>query len=271
MRFTLEELELTTDMGSRIFLAFLLLFFKADARAQNRAIACPDSFLITPCTCTVSGDQVDMVCASLTSLQSLTDIFARTFPTNTLHSIEISRSTLGPLPNDVFKGKSFEVISFLNNRLTSFDNTGIFSSSNGRLTSLTVRQDTDNWNFQLSAIGQLTALTDLELSGYNMALLGSMTSQTLLSLTLRSDLLTAVPSFGALPSLQILNLDGSAIASLPSNLFNSFPSLKELYLGHNKLTSVPAGTLALSSGVATIDLSSNLIDDVQPGWISGDR
>ena len=256
-------------MGFHIFLALLLLFFKTDARANSRAVACPDSFLITPCTCTVSGDQIDMTCASLTSLKSLTDIFARTFPTNTLHSIQISGSSLGPLPNDVFQGKSFEIISLISNRYTSFDNTGIFSSSNGRLTSLTVRQDTDNWNFQLSAVSQFTALTDLELSGYNMALLGTITSQTLLSLTLRSDLLTAVPSIGALPSLQILNLDGSAIASLPSNMFNSFANLRELYLGHNKLTSVSAGTLALSSSITAVDLSSNLINDVQPGWISG--
>lgn len=257
-----------------IYPVFLMVLFKVEAHfasRQDKAIACPDAFLIAPCTCTVSGDQVDLSCSSLTSLQSLSDIFGRTFPTNTLHSIIISGSRLGPLPDDVFRGKSFEIINFLNNRYTSFDTTGIFSSSNGRLKSLTVRQDTDSWNFQLSAIGQFTVLTDLELSGYNMALLGTVTSQTLVSLTLRSDLFALIPSLGALPSLQVLNLDGSAIASVNLNLFSGFTNLRELYLGHNKLTSMPAGTLGLSNSIVTVDLSSNLIDQVESGWISGNK
>lgn len=257
----------------RIFslLSFLLLCglaAKTSARGV-KAVTCPDSFLITPCVCTANGDLLDMTCAGLTSLKSLTDIFARAFPSNSLHSISISGSQLGPLPNDVFNGKSFKIVSFLNNRYTSFDNAGIFTSSKSRLTSLTVRQDTDNWNFNYAILDGCTVLTELELSGYDMVLVGTLSSSSLASLTLRSDLLSALPSLGALPALSIFNLDGSTLASLDGNTFSSLNSLSELYLGHNKLESVAAGALSLSGPATLIDLSSNLIDTFQPGWITG--
>lgn len=234
-----------------------------------RAVACPDSFLITPCICTVNGDQLDMTCSGLTSLKSLTDIFARAFPTNTLHSISVSGSQLGPLPNDVFNGKSFEIINFLNNRLTSFVNTRIFSSSQSRLASLTVRQDTDDWTFDFANVQGYNLLSELELSGYNMVLAGTLSSSSLVSLTIRSDLLTTVPSLGSLPVLSLLNLDGASIDSLGGNSFSTLNSLSELYLGHNKLKSLVTGTLSLTGPVTLVDLSSNLIDTIQPGWITG--
>lgn len=253
------------------FFSVLLMFglaVQGSARSY-RAVACPDSFLITPCVCTVNGDQLDMSCSGLTSLKSLTDIFARTFPTNTLHSISISGSQLGPLPNDVFNGKSFEIISFFSNRLTSFDNTRIFSSSQSRLTSLTVRQDTDNWTFDVANIQGYNLLSNLELSGYDMVLAGTLSSSSLTSLTLRSDLMIAVPSLGSLPALSLLNLDGASIANLDGNSFTTLNSLSELYLGHNKLESLATGALFLTGPVTLVDLSSNLIDIIQVGWITG--
>ena len=236
---------------------------------RGRAVACPDSFLITPCVCTLNGQQIDMTCSGLTTLKSLTDIFARAFPTNTLHSIIIQSSTLGPLPNDVFNGKSFSIVSFLNNRLTSFDNTGIFSSSKSSLTSLSVRQDTDDWTFNFANLQGYNLLSELELSGYSMVLSGTLSSSSLTSLTLRSDLILGLPSLGTLPALSILNLDGSYISNLNGNSFSSLTSLSELYLGHNKLESLPTGALSLTGSVTQVDLSSNLIDIVQSNWITG--
>lgn len=236
---------------------------------NGRAIACPDSFLITPCVCILNGQQIDMTCAGLTSLRSLTDIFTRTFPTNVLHSIVIQSSTLGPLPNDVFNGKSFEIISFSNNRFTSFDNTGILSSSKSTLRSLTVRQDADDWTFSFANLQGYNLLTSLELSGYSMVLSGTLSSTSLTSLTLRSDLLVALPPLGTLPALALLNLDGSFIASLSGNSFSSLASLSQLYLGHNKIVSLSTGALSLTSGITQVDLSSNLIESVQPNWITG--
>ncbi|XP_057366749.1 oplophorus-luciferin 2-monooxygenase non-catalytic subunit-like [Daphnia carinata] len=253
-----------------VLLALLFCGLGAQGTPRNgRAIACPDSFLITPCVCTLNGQQIDMTCAGLTSLKSLTDIFARTFPTNVLHSIVIQSSTLGPLPNNVFNGKSFEIISFLNNRLTSFDNTGILSSSSSTLRSLTVRQDTDDWTFNFANVQGYNLLTSLELSGYSMVLSGTLSSSSLTSLTLRSDFLAALPPLGSLPALTLLNLDGSVITTLAGNSFASFASLSELYLGHNKIESLTSGLMSLAGSITQVDLSSNLIDTVQPNWITG--
>lgn len=255
---------------------FLLVLFICGFTAKGmafsvRAVACPDSFLITPCVCTLTDNQIDLTCAGLTSLKSLTDIFSRAFPTNDLHSIVISGSQLGPLPNDVFNGKSFEIVSFLNNRLTSFDNSGIFSSSQSRLTSLTVRQDTDDWFFNVANVQGYNLLLELELSGYKMTLQGTLSSSSLTSLTLRSDLLANLPSLGALPALSILNLDGSYIDNLDGNTFSTLTSLSELYLGHNKLIALSTGSLSLAGPTTLVDLSSNLIENLvqQAGWITG--
>jgi hypothetical protein len=169
----------------------------------------------------------------------------------------------------VFNGKSFEIISFLNNRLTSFDNTGIFTSSKSSLTSLSVRQDADDWTFNFANLQGYNLLAELELSGYSMALSGTLSSSSLASLTLRSDLLLGLPSLGTLPALSILNLDGSYISNLNGNSFSSFSSLSELYLGHNKIEALPTGALSLTGSVIQVDLSSNLIDSVQSNWITG--
>ena len=257
----------------KFFLLFALLLCSLTAgNARSfKAVACPDSFLITPCVCTLTVDQLDMSCSGLTSLQSLTDIFNRAFPTNDFRSIVISSSTLGPLPTNVFNGKSFETITFNNNRLTSFANTGIFSSSQTRLTSLAVRQDTDDWTFNFANVQGYSLLSELDLSGYKMVLSGTLSSTSLVSLTLRSDLLSAIPPLGSLPGLQILNLDGSTLSSLSGNTFSTLSNLVELYLGHNKLVSLPTGALSLTGTLTQVDLSSNLIDSVQPGWITGIR
>ena len=131
---------------------------------QYKAVQCPDSFLITPCVCTLTGSQIDFVCSNLASLQSLGDIFARTFPTNELNKITIKKSQLGALPNDVFKGKSFSVIEFVDNYQVSFESKTIFSSSKTFLTSLVVRQETDNWSFDLTNVDGFNLLNSLEVS-----------------------------------------------------------------------------------------------------------
>ena len=255
-----------------ILSVFFLYGFLAEGIAYSvKAVACPDSFLITPCVCTLTGSQLDMTCAGLTTLKSLTDIFARAFPTNDMHSIVISGSQLGPLPNDVFNGKSFEIIDFSNNRLTSFVNSGIFSSSQSRLTSLTVKQDTDDWTFNVANVQSCNLLAELELSGYRMTLQGTLSSTSLTSLTLRSDLQTSLPTLGALPALSILNLDGSTIDNLVGNTFSTLTKLAELYLGHNKIISLSTGLLSLTGPTTLVDLSSNLIENMvqQAGWITG--
>ena len=259
MRFySLLSLLLLCNLGSSRFV-----------QSGTRVGSCPSTTLISPCVCTQNGSSTDITCTGLTSLKSLTDIFARTFPSNNFNSITISGSQLGPLPNDVFNGKTFEIISFLNNGLTSFDNTRIFSSSKSVLQSFTVRQDEDDWTFNYANLQDFNSLKELELSGYNMVLSGTLTSSSLVSLTLRSDLLVAEPNLGALPSLSILNLDGSSIASVDGNSFGAISTLSELYLGHNKLESMLSGALGLTGPVTVVDLSSNLIDTFQPGWLTG--
>ena len=234
------------------------------------AAACPDAVLISPCVCKLTGDQVDMTCAGLLSLQSLSDIFGRTFPTTDMHSIIISGSKLGPLPSDVFKGKSFEMIQFTDNQLTSFDNPSIFSSSKTRLTSLILNQDADDWTFNFANVQGFDLLMSMQITGYNLLLSGTLSSTSLTQLFIQSDLITTLPSFGSLPNLSLLDLDGNTIETLPTNSFTGVNSLTEVYLGHNKLVSLPTGTLTLTSpAVSIVDLSSNLIDSFSTGWITG--
>ena len=250
-----------------IFQSLLLLFY---CFVNIEAASCPDAVLISPCACKLTGNQVDLTCTGILSLQSLSDIFGRTFPTTDMHSIIITESQLGPLPNDVFKGKSFETIKFSNNQLTSFVNPTIFSSSKARLTSLILDQDADDWTFNFANVQGFDLLTSMQIIGYNLLLSGTLSSTSLTELQIQSDLITSLPAFGSLPNLSLLDLDGNTIESLPVNTFSGMNSLTEVYIGHNKLVSLPAGTVTLTSPAITIvDLSSNLIEEFSAGWITG--
>lgn len=250
---------------SRMNFQALLFLFGVMAVAFGQPPACPSASVISPCTCVLNGNDVDITCASLSSLRALTDVFSRTFPTNTLHSVVVTRSDLGPLPDNVFNGKSFQKISFLENRLTTYTNAAIFSSSQARLTSLIVNQDTGTWNFNTANINDYNALTELELTGFNLTVSGAISSTSLTSLTLRSDFLTSFPTLGSLPALKILNMDGSAIESLSISL-TSLTSLNEVYFGHNKIKAL---AITVPRTVVLADFSTNLIETLQMNWIQG--
>lgn len=255
-----------------ILLLSVLMVCSAQAAVlhnSEKVAACPDSVLISPCVCILDGQNVNMTCTGLSSLQALSDIFARTFPTNELHSIVITGSRLDVMPSDVFKGKSFQVVSFLDNPMASFPNPGVFSSSAARLTSLTIDQDTETWAFNLANVQGYNALTFLRLTGYNMMPSGTLSSTVLNTLILRSDLINSVSALGSLPALSILSLDGSAIVNVPANSFSTLSSLTQLYLGHNKIVTLGTGALVVSNRMTVVDLSSNLISGVNPGWITG--
>lgn len=232
---------------------------------------CPSSLLISPCSCSLKDGQLpSMACNDISSLKSLSDIFSAKFPTNELNEIVISDSQLGPLPNDVFRGKSFRTVYFSMNRHTSFKNKNIFSSSQQQLTNLTIIQETDSWTFDFENVAGLSKLSYLKLIGDDVRFTGTMKSPTLEALTLVSYSLKEFPKLGDLPSLQTLDLDANAIAAVPANAFASMPKLTNLYLGHNKLVSLGSSALVFTSAMTTVDLSGNLISTLQVGWISGD-
>lgn len=253
-------------MYQKRFYSALVLVFGLSATYSQ----CPSSFLITPCSCSLKEGQLpDLTCNGISNLRSLSDIFSRKFPTNEFHEIVVSGSRLGPLPNNVFQDKSFQVIRFSMNRLTSFSNKRIFSSSQSRLTNLIVIQETDQWTFDFDNIANFDKLSNLQLIGDEMKLTGTVRSSSLESLNLVSYSMTEFPRLGDLPSLQNLDLDANAIATLPPNLFASMPKLANLYLGHNKLVSLGSSALALTNTITTVDLSGNLINSLQKGWITG--
>jgi len=235
----------------------------------NKAVACPDSVLISPCVCVQNGNDLDMTCDGLTSLQSLSDVFGRTFPTNELHSIVVTKSRLDVLPTDVFRGKSFQLISFIGNRAASFSNANVLASSAARCTSLIIDQDTDEWVFNFANIQSFTVLTYLEVTGYLLTTSGTLSNPTLNHVILRSDLISKIPTLGALPALAILDLDANVITDVPVASFAPFTRLTELYLGHNKIVSLATGTFNLDGRMTIVDLSSNIISELPSGWITG--
>lgn len=237
------------------------------------AVQCPDSFLIDPCTCKVEPEGPHLFCDYLPSLKSLTDIFSRRFPSgDALHQLTLTRSKLAPLPNDVFHGKSFQIIELSANRYISFDESKILSSSQKTLRSLSIDQDTEDWNFNFANVANFAALTDLRVSGYNLKFIGSASKMPILTgLSLKSYLMMAPPQLADLPALQALDLDGNTIQTLSQHDFASVPSLKQVFLGHNKLVKINTSSIALHGPMQVIDLSSNMIDDIQPDSISGNH
>jgi len=244
-----------------------VLFFCSLSVALTK---CPPSYIIAPCTCSQESNELpDLACYGISSVRSLSDIFANKFPTDQFRQIVITESQLGLLPNDVFKGKSFRDIQFSSNRKTSFKDKAIFSSSQSTLTRLSIVQETDKWQFNADNVANFNQLNYLEISGDEMELTGTLNNPALESLVLRSFTMTKIPKLGKLPALLSFDMDGDAIASLSAESFVSMPKLMNLYLGHNKLVSLDVHSLELPNSIIKVDLSGNIIATVQKDWMTG--
>ena len=255
-----------------ILLCFLLSCGASASSSRSlRAVQCPDSFLITPCVCSLSNNLLNLTCSDLPTLKTLVDIFGRTFPTNELHRLTVTRSQLGSLPNDIFNGKSFEIIEFINNQVVSFENSQIFVSSKARLKTLKIVHDSDNWSMSLNNFAGFNVLEYLEVGGYAGVLTGGLSDlPALTELILRTEKITSLPSLASLPALEVLDFDGSTLQSLPSGSFSNVPTVKSLYLGHNKIAEIVSGNIALGGPLEVVDLSANLITSVQTNPITGE-
>jgi len=254
-----------------ILLCFLLSCGASASSSHSlRAVQCPESFLITPCVCSLSNNLLNLTCSDLPTLKTLIDIFGRTFPTNELHRLTVTRSQLGSLPNDIFNGKSFEIIEFINNQVVSFENSQIFVSSKARLKALKIVHDSDNWSMSLNNFAGFNMLEYLEVGGYAGVLTGGLSDlPALAELILRTEKITSLPSLASLPALKLLDFDGSTLQSLPSGSFSNVPTVKSLYLGHNKIAEIVSGNIALAGPLEVVDLSANLITSVQANPITG--
>ena len=123
---------------------------------------CPPSFLISPCVCSLSDGLAAVTCSGLTSLQSLVDVFQRSFPTDELDRVTVSGSQLAPLPDNVFGTKSFRSVEFSANRGLSVVNERVLEASRARLETLVVRHDSDGWSFSLNNVAGFAALRSLQ-------------------------------------------------------------------------------------------------------------
>ena len=114
-----------------------------------------------------------------------------------------------------------------------------------------------------AVIGQLTALTYLNLSGNQLTSvpteIGQLTSLEQLELSLNQ--LTSLPAeIGQLTSLTVLGLEANQLTSVPAEI-GQLTSLKVLYLYGNRLTSVSAALRGLRAAGCRVHLDDDVTVD----------
>ena len=87
---------------------------------------------------------------------------------------------------------------------------------------------------------------------------------SLISLNVSHNSLTSIPSslFGLIPSLELLDLSGNALADTLPVTLPSLKHLRELYLGMNRFSIIPDPVFYLSTSLTALELPSNELEEI---------
>ncbi|VVD01229.1 unnamed protein product, partial [Leptidea sinapis] len=204
---------------------------------------CPAPNTITPCSCTVKKNGLDILC-EFTEQQHIQKAM------NTLRSkpmiifyLKLRHNNLAKLPSYIFLGLDIRHLTVHNSTLAVIEDSSLSSIGN-KLTQLDV-----------------TAV-------HNKAFLGLDTLEILTlklkRLNLGGNELTAVPqkALALLENLKKLEMQENRITSISEGDFAGLRSLDSLGLAHNQLREVPAQVFSHLTFLNSLELEGNLIQRI---------
>ncbi|KAL5783392.1 hypothetical protein ACOSP7_008421 [Xanthoceras sorbifolium] len=188
---------------------------------------------------------------------------------NSLKILDLSYNHLsGEIPEHLAESCiSLQLLALSNNSLQG----QIFSSANFNLRNLySVQLDGNYFSGKIpDSLSNISLyglyLSDNKLSGKIPSWLGNMT--TLVELAMPNNHLEGPipPELCHLNHLEVLNLAGNSLSSIPSCF--SPPSLKQVHLSRNMLQGELQDAFCNSSSLVTLDLGYNSINGIIPNWI----
>ncbi|GFY61167.1 g-protein coupled receptor GRL101 [Trichonephila inaurata madagascariensis] len=186
---------------------FLLIFLPV---ILSSVWACPPEQSIAPaCICKDFGDGAMMICSNITSAEELVP-YIKTTDSLDMFALTIMESTLLYIPSSVFKNTKYQKILFLNTQLMSLtDGDLAFEGLEDRLE-------------ELRAI-DAHYITQWDWSQLRYHRLCCPVWQR---------------------ELEIIDLSGNLLTSLPEDMFHRMPNLKQVELNHNKFVTLNEETFS---------------------------
>ncbi|KAK3867762.1 hypothetical protein Pcinc_026807 [Petrolisthes cinctipes] len=235
-----------------------------------RDLPCPPAEDIQPCVCTVidsSTFDIEMDCSSVTTNDQLASIFSKDFPYNDFFSLVIENNNhlttirLGDLGQ-----KTFQEIHISDGSLKTVEKNA-FISSYGTLTYLYIVVTSLDY-FPFHELSLFTQLEQLHLE--NNQLMGSpeLSSSTLQLLRLYGNPIDGI-ELNALPLLEEIDLQSTAITYLDPGTFTELLNLDYIHLEYNSLQVLEAGTINLYTSHNTVHLYNNDLTSIAEGALVG--
>ncbi|KOB79231.1 Uncharacterized protein OBRU01_00771 [Operophtera brumata] len=237
-------------MLTRWLLLCCVVLLARPAHPQG-AQQCPGSNTITPCSCTVKKNGLDILC-EFTEQQHIQKAM------NTLRSkpmiifyLKLRHNNLAKLPSYIFLGLDIRHLTVHNSSLAVIEDSSLSSIGN-KLTQLDVSQNS------------LATIPTSSFAHLNH----------LLILNMNHNKVTAVHNraFVGLDTLEILTLYENKISVVDGEAFKGLEKkLKRLNLGGNDLTAVPQKALALLENLKKLEMQENRIASISEGDFAGLR
>ncbi|CAH2241188.1 jg3254 [Pararge aegeria aegeria] len=238
------------NMVPRWLLACCVVLLARPAHPQG-AQQCPPQNTITPCSCTVKKNGLDILC-EFTEQQHIQKAM------NTLRSkpmiifyLKLRHNNLAKLPSYIFLSLDIRHLTVHNSSLAVIEDSSLSSIGN-KLTQLDVSQN----NLATIPTSSFTHLNHL------------------LILNMNHNKVTAIHNraFLGLDTLEILTLYENKISVVDGEAFKGLEKkLKRLNLGGNELTAVPQKALALLENLKKLEMQENRITTISEGDFAGLR
>ncbi|GJQ82100.1 hypothetical protein Trydic_g15887 [Trypoxylus dichotomus] len=210
---------------------------------------CPPRIEISPCSCTVKKNGLDILC-EYTDQQHISNAMAalkgKSF---VIFYLKLRQNVLRKLPGFVFLGLDIRHLTIYNSSLSVVEEASL-SSIGKMLTQLDVSQNS------------LTSVPSTAYKNLHQLLVLNMNYNKINSLHSRA--------FEGLDTLEILTLYENKITTVDQEAFVGLEKkLKRLNLGGNGLTSVPQKSLSILDMLRKLEMQENKISEIREGDFEG--
>ncbi|CAL4079703.1 unnamed protein product [Meganyctiphanes norvegica] len=238
----------------------------------SSAFPCPPEGQILPCVCSLTDDTMELDCSAVQDETQLKEIFHTTPPFPFTHFTKFvmdNNQHVVKLENGVFNYITFDEIWITNGALKEMEQ-GSVEQSKGTLTKMVLHGNQIE-RFLMEDEPDMTAFIAFEflnLNGNQVKVFPDIKSTTLKTFYINHNPITLIhnENLFRVPNLEDIDISDIGLIILETKLLSNHKKLQHINLSNNKLSIIQNTALIIQSpDLKDIDLSNNIIDDVEPG------
>ncbi|XP_068223712.1 oplophorus-luciferin 2-monooxygenase non-catalytic subunit-like [Palaemon carinicauda] len=232
--------------------------------------SCPDPTAISPCSCSLSSEGLNLDCSAVASEEELETALAAEFPSKDFYLFGVyGNSNLKVIHQGIFRDLTFQVIEIKVGYLEEIE-LGAFNGSAFTLQGINLFNNEIS-SFPFEEIESYQKLLSLEMTYNNLSSFPVLKSSTLLTLDLSKNPLGVIPADALqhLPSLVNAIFQSCEISEVFSGTFTGLPGLNYVTLFSNNISHIPTDFIELHGDGAYVYLGINHINTVEVGAFKG--